>query len=195
MPEPSYPPARALAERLQPLFAASSADGEPAAARPPEAVTLEAIIGAAFWASLRREEGRAPKNSLALVPPERVARPLLFETAIPLDAEPLARLAPAVERPGIHLGVWGEPGALRVWGTARDLPPRSFVLEVVAPGLLVVKAQRPLPSTKFANVAVLEGAQVKFLLHQGATALDAPPALGALHAFYASGGLQEAENV
>ena len=82
-----------------------------------------------------------------------------------------------------------------MWGTTRDLPMLSFVLEVVAPGLLVVKTRRRLPSTKFANVAVLEGSDVKFVDHHGAAALDAPPALRPLRAFYASAGLEESDNV
>ena len=34
----------------------------------PDADTIEAIIDAAFWASLRREESYVPKISLALAP-------------------------------------------------------------------------------------------------------------------------------
>ena len=37
---------------------------------PPDAEDIEAIIDAAFWASLRREEGYVPKISLALLPPD-----------------------------------------------------------------------------------------------------------------------------
>lgn len=192
MSRPSYPPARVVAERLQPFFA-GDATGSPADA--PEAAAMEAVIGAAFWASLLREEGRPPRISLALLPPLRATRPLLFQHRIPLEPAALARLAPAVERPGIHLGVWPHDGELGVWGTSREVPPRSFVLEVVAPGLLVVKTRRRPPSTKFANVAVLEGAGLKFVDHHGAASLDAPPALGPLQAFYASAGLQESDNV
>ncbi len=150
---------------------------------------------AAFWASLRREEGRSPRISLALVPPEETVRPLLFHPRLPLAPEALAKLAPAVERPGIHLGIWGEAGGLAVWGTTRSVPTACFVLEVVAPGLLVVKSRRSDRSSKFANVAVLEGADVKFVDHHGAAALDAPPALGALGAFYSSAGCDESDNV
>jgi hypothetical protein len=76
----------------------------------PDAPAIEAMIDAAFWASLRREEGYVPKVSLAFLPPDRVAHPLRFEEALPLAPAALSRLAPAVERPGIHLGVWAGTG-------------------------------------------------------------------------------------
>jgi hypothetical protein len=190
-------PSRNVAQRLQAFFAANARDVAPgdAAPSPPEAAAVEAVIAAAFWASLRREEGRAPRISLALLPPERAGRHLLFDAPLPLDAAVLARVGPAVERPGIHLGVWRFGGDLAVWGMTREVPTLSFVLEVVAPGLLVVKTRRRPPSTKFANVAVMEGSDVKFVDHQGAAFLDAPPALRPLQAFYVSAGLEEADNV
>ena len=41
----------------------------------PDAGSIETIIDAAFWASLRREEGYTPTISLAFLPPERAVRP------------------------------------------------------------------------------------------------------------------------
>jgi hypothetical protein len=184
---PSYPPAREVARRLEAFFEFERRAIDPGA--------IEQLIVAGFWASLRREEGRGPKISMTLLPPDRAGRPLLFDTPMPLDPAALARIAPAVERPGLHLGVWRSGEELRVWGTTRDLPMLAFVLEVVAPGLLVVKTRRALPSTKFANVAVLEGSDVKYVDHHGAAALDAPPAVGPLRAFYASAGLEESDSV
>ena len=73
----------------------------------------------------------------------------------------LVKVAPAVERAGIHLGVWREAGELCVWGTLRTIPTFSFVLEVAAPGLLVAKHHRGDEWGKFVNVAVLEGDSVK----------------------------------
>ena len=184
---PSYPPAQEVARRLEAYFEFERRAVDPGA--------VEEVIVAGFWASLRREEGRGPKISMTLLPPDRAGRPLLFDVPIALDPVALARIAPAVERPGIHLGVWRIDGEMKVWGTTRDLPMLAFVLEVVAPGLLVVKTRRRMPSTKFANVAVLEGSDVKFVDHHGAAALDAPPALRPLRAFYASAGLEESDNV
>ena len=64
---------------------------------------------------------------------------------------------------------------LRVWGTTRTLPPLCFVLEVIAPGLLVVKYPRDGTSGKFVNVAVLEGDQVKFVDEQRRRACPTVP--------------------
>ena len=64
---------------------------------------------------------------------------------------------------------------LRVWGTTRAIPGVCFVIEVAAPGLLVVKHHRGEESGKFVNVAVLEGDQIKVidedLAHSGAGVL------------------------
>jgi hypothetical protein len=147
---------------------------------------VEAIIDTAFWASLRREEGYTPTISLAFLPPERAVRPLTFEPRISLAPDALARLAPAVKQSGIHLGVWREDaapdGELCVWGTTRTLPALCFVLEVVAPGLLVVKYPHG-ASGKFVNIVVLEGDQVKIVDEQGASTPDCPEVVSALLGF------------
>jgi hypothetical protein len=128
------------------------------------------MIDAAFWASLRREEGFVPRISLAFVPPEASSHPLVFAQALPLEPQALARLGPAVEQAGIHLGVWGDAELVSLWGTTRSLPPYCFVLEVVAPGLLVLKHSPGEESGKFGNVAVLEGDKIKILaLHPEGT--------------------------
>src|SRR5262245_37860341 len=92
-----------------------------------------------------------------------------------LTPRALARLAPAVERPGIHLGVWREGDALRVWGTTLAVPSFCMVLEVLGPGLLVVKHRIHEDSAKFRNVAVFQGEQVKLM--RGPEGDGAPPAL------------------
>ncbi|MFB3815997.1 MAG: putative sensor domain DACNV-containing protein, partial [Terriglobales bacterium] len=104
---------------------------------------------------------------------------LTLEQSLPLAPEPLTRLAPAVERPGIHLGVWRENGELRVWGSTQSLPALCLVVEVIAPGLLVMKHSRE-ESGKFANVAVLEGDQLKLLDQQAAAQPGSPLLLKAL---------------
>ena len=182
----TYPAARVAAERTQFLLREDTMPG---------VGVLEDVISAAFWASLRREEGRGPTISVAVVPPEQVPRPLTFSKRLPLDPSVLVRLAPAVERPGIHLGVWTHDDQLSVWGTTRKVPTSCFVLEVIEPGLLVVKLRREEPSTKFANIAVLEGPEVKFIAQQGPIISETPRALDSLLAFYSSGGREEADNV
>jgi hypothetical protein len=84
---------------------------------------------------------------------------------------------------------------LWVWGTTRVVPTWCFVLEVIAPGLLVVKFRRRDPSTKFANVAVLEGANVKFIAPQDSPMSEVPVALRSLFTFYASAGREESDNI
>jgi hypothetical protein len=190
----SYPPARHIAERITWLIDSSpqAYSGDGAAPRP-GADVIEHIVTVAFWSSLLHEEGHAPSITLAYVPPSDDA--LTF--AQPLDFEPhvLAHLAPSVERPGIHLGVWHLDGALRVWGVTRRLPYWCFVLEVAAPGLLVVKYRRPDSTVKLANVAVLEGAHAKMIEPQSAVITDAPPALQPLLEFYASAGGRAGDDV
>ena len=177
-----YPAARSFAARLEDHFARHAASGPrgPASAPSPDAGAIEAMVDAGFWASLQREEGYAPEISLAFLPPERASRPLMFAAALPLGARALARLAPAVERPGIHLGVWRERGELVVWGTTRAIPPLCFVLEVLGAGLMVVKHRPREDSTKFHNVAVFEGEHVKVLSPQSVDVADHPPLLKSL---------------
>ena len=153
----------------------------------PNLEDLESLVDAAFWASLRREEGFVPRISLTLLPPALAPHPLLFERPLPLSPAALVRVAPAVERPGIHLGVWRhQTGDLRVWGTTRTLPAAAFVLEVSAPGLLVVKDQVR-AGAKFVNVAVLEGDQVKVIDERASSLPDCPSLLTALLGFEAPG--------
>ena len=188
MSEPGYPAARAVAPRLQAHFArhraATLAAGKPVQSPLPDLDSIEAIIDAAFWASLRREEGYVPRISLALLPPDDAPHPLLLERALPLSPAALVRVAPAVERPGIHLGVWrhGATNELRVWGTTRTLPAACFVLEVSAPGLLVVKHHRS-DGGKFVNVAVLEGDQIKVVDERASSLPDCPALLTSLLGF------------
>src|SRR5579864_9686634 len=115
MTGPSYPAASAVAARAQAHFArhltTARERGHDRLAAEPDAGAIEAIVDAAFWASLRREEGYVPRISLALLSPEQAVHPLIFERALALKPSALVRVAPAVERPGIHLGVWPDLGA------------------------------------------------------------------------------------
>jgi hypothetical protein len=185
MAEPAYPAARAVAPKVRAQFArhlASVHAGETALAALPSEHDIEAVIDTAFWASLRREESYVPKVSLALIPPDQVVHPLLFEHSLPLEPAALVRVAPAVERPGIHLGVWRAGGELRVWGTTRHIPVFCFVLEVSAPGLLVVKHHRG-EVGKFVNVVVLEGDRIKVIDEQALGLPGCPSLLSSLLAF------------
>ncbi len=162
----------------------------------PDVGEIEAVMDAAFWASLRREEGYIPKISLVVLPPERTEHPLRFARPLSLTPAELARVAPAVERVGIHLGVWrGGTDELCVWGTLRTIPTFSMVLEVAGPGLLVVKHHRGDEWGKFVNVAVLEGDEIK-IIDEAALALpDCPPLLTSLMGFDSPASWGSAANV
>jgi len=187
MTEPGYPAARIVAPKVEAHFAQHAEDarrrGREVRVAPPDADTIEAIIDAAFWASLRREESYVPKISLVLLPPEAADHPLMFEQPLLLQPDKLVKVAPAVERAGIHLGVWRNDDGLFVWGTVRVIPALSFVVEVAAPGLLVVKHHRGGESGKFVNVAVLEGDQIKVVDEHASSLPDCPPLLSSLLGF------------
>src|SRR5262252_10568110 len=193
-----YGGANAAAPRVAAHFArhieAAQRDGQPAAPAP-GAAAIETIVDAAFWASLRREEGFTPRISLAYLPPEQTPRPLLFERPIPLAPALLARVAPAVERAGIHLGVWERGGELCVWGTTRTIPMFCFVLEVSSPGVLVVKHHRGEESGKFINVAVLEGDRLMMIDEHASSLPDCPPLLTSLLGFDAPASWAQSLNV
>ena len=183
----TYQAARTVAAAVEDHFArhlaAARERGEHALAPAPRVQAIEAIIDAAFWASLLREEGRSPKISLAYLPPQQAAQPMQFERWLQLTPGVLTKLAPAVERPGIHLGVWCEDDVLYVWGATRAIPSLSFVLEVVEPGLLVVKHRRISGYGKFANVAVLKGEQVKVVDGNATTLSDSSDLLTSMLGF------------
>lgn len=198
MNEPLYPAARTYAARLADHFGKHTAAAEhavPACAVPPDVRAIEALVDAAFWASLQREEGYTPEISLAFLPPGRAVQPLVLKDSLPLSPRALARLSPAVHRPGIHLGVWRNEGDLVVWGTTRAIPSYCFVVEVLGPGLLVVKHRIREDSAKFRNVAVFEGDQVKILSRDTAYGSDPPDLLRSLIASEASGVTDDPDDV
>ena len=146
----------------------------------PEAEVIERLIEAGFWASLRREEGRSPKISLAILPRDRAGDALVFDRRLSLAARALTRLAPAVERPGIHLCVWGDARDLHVWGATRTVPELCLVIEVVEPGLVVAKYSRGEEYGKFGNLAMFKGDSVKVVDEAAARRPDCPELLATL---------------
>jgi hypothetical protein len=172
MAEPAYPIARAAAARVHDYFATRIAS-HPLV----DIDTLEAAINIAFWASLRREEGVTPRVSLAFAPRERVGRPMFLNPPILLTAQSLTKMAPAVDRPGIHLCVCRDDAGLLAWCLTQHLPPFCAVLEIVGPGLLVVKYSRSQDSAKFMNVAVIESDEIKVIDTVAAGVTDCPALL------------------
>jgi hypothetical protein len=175
-----YPAAAVVAPRIREYFlrhiaATPAAEGE-VVAPVPDAAVIESLINAAFWTSLRKEEGFVPKMSLAYVPPNNDGHSMRFEHPMPLTPHAMAKVAPVVERAGIHLGVWTIDGEVCGWGTTRSIPTLGLVLEIVEPALLVVKHHRGEKTGKYVNVAVLEGDLVK-LVDESASSLPDCPAL------------------
>ena len=166
MTHPTYASAQLAADRILRYFATQSVlprfSAEHAATLP-DSAALAALIDAAFWTSLRREEGYIPRVSLAFVAREQVDDALTFATSLLPVAKDLTKLAAAVEGAGLHLGVWSQRGELRVWGITRNLPSFCLVLEVILPGLLVVKQSPSEESGKFINIAVLQGDEIKII--------------------------------
>ena len=199
MSDPAYPAARAVAAQIQLHFSRQLIEererGTRELASVPDDAAIEAMIDAAFWASLRRQEHYPPKLSLAFLSPEQSGLPLTFERRLSLAPESLARLAPAVERPGIHLGVWRDNGGFYVWGATRTLPVLCFVVEVMDPGVLVIKHRGSQDSGKFVNVAVLEGDQIKVLDHESVSLRDAPMLVASLLGFDVPAGSADSMNV
>src|SRR5688572_24830256 len=183
MVEIAYAAARTVAPRVLAHFIEHGAGQNEDGILLPDVATIEQLINAAFWTSLQREEGYVPRISLAYVPPERTTHPLVFDQPIPLTAAALAKVAPAVERPGIHLGVGVVGGVLQVWGAARHVPTLTMVLEVAAPGLLVIKHHRGGQRGKFVNVAVLEGGDIRVVDEHALSLPDCPTLLTSLLGF------------
>src|ERR1019366_7688823 len=76
MTQPTYAAARLAADRIHRHLTSHSTTAQlPSAqvATLPDSATLAALIDAAFWTSLRREEGYIPRISLAFVPPGQVS--------------------------------------------------------------------------------------------------------------------------
>jgi hypothetical protein len=184
----AYAAARTIAPKLHTYFARHRSEaagrGQTSLALLPDAETIEAIIDTAFWASLRREEGYSPRISLALLSPDEAQHPLLLERPLPLGPDALTRVAPAMDRPGVHLGISRAEGELAVWGTTRSIPLLCFVVEIAAPGLLVVKHHSGDKWRKFINVAVLEGDLIKVVDEHASEAIsDCPQLLKSLLGF------------
>ena len=120
----------------------------------------------------------ASRASGAAAPPE--------EPAAPRPAGPRSAL-PGGGAPRDPPGRLARRGELVVWGTTRAIPSYCFVVEVLGPGLLVVKHRIREDSAKFRNVAVFEGDQVKILSRDTAYGSDPPDLLRSLIASESSG--------
>jgi hypothetical protein len=179
--EPTYQAARIIAPQVEAIFAkyitSAQESGEEDLAPLPTATIIEAIIDATFWASIRKEEGHSAKISLAFLPPAQAGNPLLFKQRMPLSPATIVKIAPGIERAGIHLGIWQDDDGLFIWGTTTSIPNFCFVLDVSEPALLVIKHRRIYGFGKFTNIAVLKGDQIKIVDVDTARLPDCPPLL------------------
>src|ERR1700738_4349541 len=135
-----------VAERLYDRYTAAisqvhTAPAEDSSRYSPNPITslqLQSLIEVSFWASLIQEEGQYHEFSLALCPQQFTTDSFVFESRLPLEAEQLAKLAPAFAPQENSIGVWfDEHGALFVWGFT---PSAGISLAVKAhePGQLLV---------------------------------------------------------
>ena len=119
----------------------------------------------------------------------------MLERPMPLAPATLTKVAAIVEHAGIHLGVWETNGELCIWGTAHDIPTFCFVLEVVEPGLIVIKHHRGEQSGKYVNVAVLEGDQIKIVDENASSLPDCPDLVTSLLGFDSPASWVDSVNV
>lgn len=197
--KPTYQAARLIAPQVEAIFAqhlsAAKESGEEDLAPLPTASIVEAILDATFWASLRKEEGHSPKISLAFLQPHQAGNPLLFKQQLKLTPSTLTKIAPGVERAGVHIGIWQEEDELYIWGTTTSIPNFCFVLDVSEPALLVIKHRRIYGFGKFTNIAVLKGDQIKIVDGAIAKLPDCPPMLLSLLDLTAPSYWNDAVNV
>jgi hypothetical protein len=97
MREQAYAAARAVAPSVRLHFVHQLDEalkrGEGGLASLPDEPTIAQMIDAAFWASLRREEGYSPKISLAFMQPGESTHPLIFGPCGRASGHPSRRLA------------------------------------------------------------------------------------------------------
>jgi hypothetical protein len=91
--------------------------------------------------------------------------------------------------------VWQQAEQLVIWGTTREIPGICLVVEVIEPGLLVIKHRRLEGLGKFVNVAVLKGDQVKVVDERSAHLPDCPVLLTSLLGLVPSPARHDSVNV
>ncbi|RKD12384.1 hypothetical protein BCY91_12095 [Pelobium manganitolerans] len=199
MASSSYQAAHLASPRIEQhfsdLIAQAGAKGESGFAKAPSTGVIEEIINAAFWASLRKEEGHSPRISIAFLSPQQAEQPLLFGKTLPLTVSALTKLAPGIERAGIHLGVWEQNGELFIWGTVLKIPNYCFVLDVSEPGLIVIKHRRLQGFGKYTNIAVLKGDEIKMLNKDCGRLQECPALVTALLDIHAPCSFNDGVNV
>ncbi len=183
--ESTYKAARIVAESVETIFAdhlkKATILGEDNLAFVPNSSLIDSFIDVGFWTSLRHEEGRTPRISLAYLMPEQAGTPIIFAQPIPFTPKNLTKLSAGYERAGIHLGVWhDEHNTLYVWGATLSLPNCCFVLDISEAGQVVIKHRRIDGFGKFSNIAVLAGDEIKIVDEQNSTNGSCPKIVSSL---------------
>jgi len=97
--QPTYQAAQAVAKAVEAHFAqhfsqATQKVDASTLAPIPSVDVIESMIDAAFWASLRREEGNSPKISLAFLPAPLAGNALIFENRLLLTPSDSDKISP-----------------------------------------------------------------------------------------------------
>ena len=196
MERPLYHAARAIAGRLEAHFAADR--GGTRASRAPRGPTRPS--SSRWWTlpsgrACRGRRGTRPRSRSSsfrrTTPSTRCGSPRhCASDRVPSRAWP---------RPWSgRASTWGSGATRRglaVWGTTREVPRFCFVVEVIGPGLLVVKQRLREDSAKFHNVAVLEGDEIKLLAAPGPEVTEHSPLLMTLVDPELSDSTEQADDV
>ncbi len=134
-----------LVEHLKRLSHASHGDmrGDHDALRVPllTAHHLSTLMNVSFWASFKKEEGRAVTIAVKYVPPGEAYRPFLLKQALPYTEENIIRMSPVLQGAHVDLGVYIDHNdQLMMWGFDTgefSLTARHYVcLHSLDPGVL-----------------------------------------------------------
>jgi hypothetical protein len=104
----------------------------------PSTEDLSNLIDVSFWASLKKEEGRPVRFSIAFQDPDRSDRAFVFEGSEEFNIERVVRLAPSLEETDRYLGVWPDKDKLRIWGWCYPDRPILFWLNALGPGQIEI---------------------------------------------------------
>lgn len=125
----------------------------------PTGAEVRAMVEAAFWATLQRDECRDPRFELLFAQPDRCRAAIRFPGR-PLSADAIAKLAPALATGVSRLGVHRRnDGALELWGLVSDVMthPRFRGIE---PGRVIVQLD-------YENLAIFHRDGFDFLVSNG----------------------------
>jgi hypothetical protein len=101
----------------------------------PDASWLRLAIETCFWASLQADESRGIRGSVAYARPVDCLQRIQLTSPIPLSADHIRDLLPAVHPGCAALAALGSD----IWGVALQLPHDAFFITIVGPGQLLLR--------------------------------------------------------